>query len=103
VTSCLVCISLGNPGSFEFLLFSRSFFFRYNVQFFPLTWMTGVQFPAGEMVDFFSPHHRIQTGSGAHPASYSVGTGCSSAGVKRLGREADNSPSSSAEVKNAWS
>jgi hypothetical protein len=31
-----------------------------------------------------------------------VGIGCSFPGVKRLRREADHSPSSSAEVKNAW-
>jgi hypothetical protein len=32
-----------------------------------------------------------------------VGTRGSSPGVKRLGREADHSPPSSAEIKNAWS
>jgi hypothetical protein len=40
----------------------------------------------------FSPHHRVQNGSGAHPASYPLG-------VKRPGRQADHSPPSSAEVK----
>jgi hypothetical protein len=44
--------------------------------------------------------HSVQTGSGAHPASNSVGTGGSYLGVKRPGREADHSPSSSVEVKN---
>jgi hypothetical protein len=32
----------------------------------------------------FSLLHIVQVGSGAHPASYLVGTGCSFAGVKRL-------------------
>jgi hypothetical protein len=41
--------------------------------------------------------------SGAHPASYPIGTGALSLRVKRPGREADHSPPSSAEVKNAWS
>jgi hypothetical protein len=41
----------------------------------------------------------IQTGSGAHPASYPVGTGDSLLGVKRLGHEADQSPPTGAEVK----
>jgi hypothetical protein len=41
-----------------------------------------------------------QTGSGAHPASYPMGTGGAVPGVKRPGREADHSPPSSAEVKN---
>jgi hypothetical protein len=36
--------------------------------------------------------HSVQTGSGVHPASYPVGTGISSDGVKRRGREADLSP-----------
>jgi hypothetical protein len=43
----------------------------------------------------------VQTGSGAHPASYPMGTGGSFPGVKaRPGRDADHSPRSSAEVKN---
>jgi hypothetical protein len=44
-------------------------------------------------------HHRIQNGSGAHPASYQWVPGALSLGVKRPGREADHSPPSSAEVK----
>jgi len=43
------------------------------------------------------PH--VQTGSGVHPASYPVGTGVLSLGLKRPSREANHSPSSSAEVK----
>jgi len=34
----------------------------------------GLKFSAGTMMDFFL-RQRIQTGSGAHPASYSMGTG----------------------------
>jgi hypothetical protein len=51
----------------------------------------------------FSLHCHIQNGSGAHPASYPMGTKGFSLGVKRPGREADHSPPSSAEVKNDWS
>jgi hypothetical protein len=51
----------------------------------------------------FSPHHRVQTGPGAHPASYPMGTTGSFPGVKLPVRESDHSPPSSAEVKNAWS
>jgi hypothetical protein len=40
-----------------------------------------------------------QNGSGAHPASYPMGIRGSFPGVKRPGREADHSPTSSAEVK----
>jgi hypothetical protein len=51
----------------------------------------------------FSLHHRVQNGSGTHLASYPMVPGALSLGVKRPGREADHSPPSSAEVKNAWS
>jgi hypothetical protein len=44
----------------------------------------------------------FQTGSGAHPASYPMGTGALSPGVKRPGREADHSPPTSAEVNKTW-
>jgi hypothetical protein len=49
----------------------------------------------------FSSSLYVQTGSGAHPASYPMGTGGSFPGGKgRPGRDADHSPPSSAEVKN---
>jgi len=35
--------------------------------------MTGVRFPAG--AENFSPRHRVQTNSGAHLVSYTMGTG----------------------------
>jgi hypothetical protein len=50
----------------------------------------------------FSLRHRVQTGFGAHPASYSVSASGSFLGVQRPGYEADHSYPSSAEVKNAW-
>jgi hypothetical protein len=56
-----------------------------------------VPFPA-EAGDF-SLHHRVQNGSGAHLASYPMGTRTLSLGVKRPGREADHSPPPSSEVK----
>jgi hypothetical protein len=43
-----------------------------------------VRFPAG--AGSFSLHHRVQNGSGAHPASYTVGTRGSFPGLKRQGR-----------------
>jgi hypothetical protein len=49
----------------------------------------------------FSFRPCVQTASGAHPASYPLGTGGSFPGGKaRPGRDADHSPPSSAEVKN---
>jgi hypothetical protein len=54
-----------------------------------------VQSPAGAKDCLF-----VQTGSGAHPASRTMGTGCPFPGPKaRLGRDADHSPPSSAEVE----
>jgi hypothetical protein len=49
----------------------------------------------------FSSSPCVQTGSGAHPAPYPMGTGGSfPEGKARLGRDADHLPPSSAEVKN---
>jgi hypothetical protein len=43
-------------------------------------------------VKYFSPIHSVQTGSGFHPASYSLGiAGTFSLGVKRREGEADHS------------
>jgi hypothetical protein len=52
-----------------------------------------VRYPAG--AGNFCLHHRVQNGSGAHPASYPMGT----RGSFPRGKAADNSPPSSAEVK----
>jgi hypothetical protein len=51
----------------------------------------------------FSSSPCVQIGSGAHPASYPVGTwGPFPGGKVRPGRDADHSPPSSAEVKYEW-
>jgi hypothetical protein len=61
-----------------------------------------VRFPAG--AENVSLHHRVQTGSGAHPQPpIQWVPGALSLGVKRLVREADHSPPPRAEFKNAWS
>jgi hypothetical protein len=52
---------------------------------------------------FPSSEHRVQTGSGAHAASYPRVPGSLSLEIKWPRCEADHSPPSSAEVKNAWS
>jgi hypothetical protein len=46
-------------------------------------WGTMVRFPEGARN--FSLHHRVQNGSGAHPASYPMGTRRSFPGVKAAG------------------
>jgi hypothetical protein len=58
---------------------------------------SGVQVPV-ESVNF-SLHHRVQTGSGAHPVSYPMVPGALSPRAKWSGREANHSPPSNAEVK----
>jgi hypothetical protein len=47
----------------------------------------------------FSVFHSFQTGSGAHQASFKMGTGALSPELKRPERETDHSPPSTAEVK----
>jgi hypothetical protein len=50
---------------------------------------------------YFSSSLCVQTGSGAHPASCTVGTGgIFPRGKARPGRDADDSPPSSAEFEN---
>jgi hypothetical protein len=51
--------------------------------------------------DKFFLSKTAQTGSGAHPASYSVATGVNFRVVKWQGREADHSPLSNVEVKDS--
>jgi hypothetical protein len=63
----------------------------------PTNWGSRVRFPAG--AGNFSLHHRDQTGSEAHPASYPMDTRGSFHGAKQPGREVDYSLPSSAEVK----
>jgi hypothetical protein len=61
-------------------------------------WAIEVRSPAGAK-DFFSSLC-VQTGSGAHPASCTLGTGGPFPGAKaRPGRDADHSPLSTAEVE----
>jgi hypothetical protein len=62
--------------------------------------MTFIPSGAGTGAGNFSSSLCVQTGSGAHPVSYPVGTGSPFPGGKaRPGRDADHSPQSSAEVK----
>jgi hypothetical protein len=59
----------------------------------------GVRSPAG--AKDFSSSLCVQTGSGAHPASCTMGTGGPFPGGKaRPGRDADHPPLSRAEVEN---
>jgi hypothetical protein len=44
----------------------------------------------------------VQTDSGAHQASYSIGTGVLSPGIGRPARETDHSPPYNAGIKNDW-
>jgi hypothetical protein len=61
-------------------------------------WTIGVRSPTE--AEAFSSSPCVQTGSGAHPASYTMGTGGPFPGGKaRPGRDADHSPPSSAKVK----
>jgi len=50
----------------------------------------------------YSLRHRVQTGSGAHPAFYPKGNRGSFRELKGLGHEGHQLPPSSVEVRNAW-
>ena len=60
---------------------------------------TVVRLPAG--LRGFSLPQNVYTDSGFHPASYSIPK-VLSLGAKRVGRETDHSPPSSAEFKTEW-
>jgi hypothetical protein len=49
-------------------------------------WGSRVSFPVG--AGYFSLHHHVQNGSGAHPASYQWVPGALSLGIKQPGHEA---------------
>jgi hypothetical protein len=72
-----------------------------SVQCLATDWTTGrVRFDPRQRQDF-SSSLCVQTGSEAHPASCTTGTGDPFSGGKaRPGRDADHSPLSSAEVAN---
>jgi hypothetical protein len=64
-----------------------------------MDWMAeGLEFEFLSGQEFFLLHI-IQTGTGAHPASYPIGTEGFSPGVKRPGHEADHSPLLGVNVK----
>jgi hypothetical protein len=68
------------------------------VQCLTTNWTAGVR--SSTEAEYFSSNLCVQTGSGAHPASYTMGNGGSFPGGKaQPGRDADHSPPSSTEVK----
>jgi hypothetical protein len=75
---CMRCIKLMHNGS-SICPFSR--FISKTTQWISVQLGYGlddrgsrIRFPAGSAN--FSLHHRVKTGSGAHPVSYPMGTGC---------------------------
>jgi hypothetical protein len=71
-----------------------------SVYFLPMDWMTGrSRFDPWQRHEDFSFNLCVETDSRAHPASCTLGTGGPFPGSKaQLGRDADHSPPSSAEV-----
>jgi hypothetical protein len=70
----------------------------FNKSFAGMFLMIGVSSP-GRGWEFFL-RHRVQTDSGAHPASYPVDIRGSFLGLKRQGHETDHSLPSSGYFKN---
>jgi hypothetical protein len=89
-TSVYCCKRIFLYDSVRKLLDTPSYFMNYERG-------PRIRFPAG--AENFSLHHRVQNGPEVHSTSYPMGTRALSLRVKRLGREADHSPPSSAEVK----
>jgi hypothetical protein len=61
---------------------------------------SGVRIPVGTRD--FALLQKVQTDSGAHLASYTMGTGVLSRGVKRPDHDVYHSPPSSDEIRNEW-
>jgi hypothetical protein len=93
--SCIgfLCLVLDLSMSSQHSLQPCPFRIQWNLVSFTPYRGSRVQFPAG--AGNFSLHHCIQNSSGAHPASYPVGTR-----DFLPGGEADHSPPSSATFKN---
>jgi len=82
------------------LLNLRVLHIQYNDK--AMDWMAEKHTPIPSKGKRFISYPNIQTGSGTHTVSYSVGTKDSFPGVKRLGCEADRSLPSSSKVTNEW-
>jgi hypothetical protein len=65
-----------------------------------MAWVTGVRFPKGAGISVFATASRPALRPTHTPIQWVPGG--SFPELKRPGREADHSPLSSAEVKNAW-
>jgi hypothetical protein len=91
-------LSSGEPAMYKFWFFlvtANVTSLQYSD--YATSWTTGLRFLARE--GYFSLRHRVQTGTGAHPASCLMGTRGLFPWGKAAGREADRF----AEIKNAWS
>jgi hypothetical protein len=85
-----VVLSLKHRDNFTFTFTtSDTKFIRVSVRFIVSVaqsgWTTGVHFPVRAVKGYFSLHHRVQTGSEAHPTSYSPGIGVCCPGGKAAG------------------
>jgi hypothetical protein len=70
-------------------LYVRAIYAHHSVQWWATGWTDGVRFPW--KARNFSLFHIVQTGPGAHAASFPMGVGPLSQGVKRSGREVHHS------------
>jgi hypothetical protein len=94
VTKILLCESLLKHAFY--ILFSRGSAVGIATGYWLDDRGFGVRVPDGNEISLL---HTVQTGSWAHPASYQMGIGALSPGVKGEGREADHSHPTSAEAK----
>jgi hypothetical protein len=109
--SRIITIALGSTNYVDLNIWGSAYtYFRYaflqsrvaqSVECLAMGWTTGrSSFDPRQRIKDFSSSLCVQTGSGAHPASCSVGTGGPFYGAKaRPGHDADHSPLPSAEVE----
>jgi hypothetical protein len=72
-----------------------------SVSYLATDWTTGIEVRSPAEEKDFSSNLFVQTGSGADPASCTMGTGGPFPGAKEWpGRDADHSPQPSAEAEN---
>ena len=101
--NCMVCIYIyvrcTSVARFTGVIYSmKSWYGNYAMDW--MVWGSN----SGRGKRLFTHLDSVQTGSGAHPASYSVRTWVLSGGreVKQSEREVSHSPPSRAKVKNEW-
>lgn len=93
----MVLAQQGNDSTYFVAMMAHWYYDQY------MCWITEEVWLCFQSWEDLFPFHGIQTSTETHSPSYPVDTQDHSPGVKQPVREADNSPPSSAKIKNARS